>query len=164
MSQNPANMSTRPRLRGPGSSPESGEVVLELSSLKLREPRKLWRPAFIAIYFTRALREIIGNTIETVINVKGKDKNVIEEDRSFASVDRKKLISMTKDQRLDHLQELGGAERIAAELMSNPETGIRGDEEDLRTRMKISVLTDISVLRFYGYIGYIGDISMDIFT
>ena len=31
-------------------------------------------------------------------------------------------------------------------------------------RMKISVLTDISVLGFYGYIGYIGDISMDIFT
>ena len=25
-------------------------------------------------------------------------------------------------------------------------------------RMKISVITDISVLRFYGYIGYIGDI------
>ena len=24
--------------------------------------------------------------------------------------------------------------------------------------MKISVITDISVLRFYGYIGYIGDI------
>ena len=30
--------------------------------------------------------------------------------------------------------------------------------------MKISVLTDISVLGFYEYIGYIGDISMDIFT
>ena len=28
--------------------------------------------------------------------------------------------------------------------------------------MKISVITDISVLRFYGYIGYIGDISADI--
>ena len=26
--------------------------------------------------------------------------------------------------------------------------------------MKISVLTDISVLRFYGYIEYIGDISV----
>ena len=31
-------------------------------------------------------------------------------------------------------------------------------------RMKISVSTDISVLGFYGYIGYIGDISVDIFT
>ena len=30
--------------------------------------------------------------------------------------------------------------------------------------IKISVLTDISVFEFYGYIGYIGDISMDIFT
>ena len=29
----------------------------------------------------------------------------------------------------------------------------------LQARMKISVITDISVLRFYGYIGYIGDIS-----
>ena len=29
--------------------------------------------------------------------------------------------------------------------------------------MKISVSTDISVLEFYGNIGYIGDISMDIF-
>ena len=136
MSQNPANMVTK-RLRGPGSSPESGEVVLEPSSLKLREPRKRWRSAFIAIYFTRALRslvrEIIGNTTETVINVKGIDENVME-DRSFSSVYRKKLISMMKDKGLDHLHELGGAERIAAELMSNPETGIRGDEEDLRRR------------------------------
>ena len=33
-----------------------------------------------------------------------------------------------------------------------------------KPRMKISVLTDISVLGFYGYIGYIGNISMDIFT
>ena len=35
------------------------------------------------------------------------------------------------------------------------------------TRMKISVSTDISVLGFYRYIGYIGDISdisVDIFT
>ena len=31
-------------------------------------------------------------------------------------------------------------------------------------RMKISVSTDISVLGFYGYIGYIEDISVDIFT
>ena len=31
-------------------------------------------------------------------------------------------------------------------------------------RMKISISTDISVLEFYGYIEYIGDISVDIFT
>ena len=30
--------------------------------------------------------------------------------------------------------------------------------------MKISVSTDISVLGFYGYIGYIRDILVDIFT
>ena len=30
--------------------------------------------------------------------------------------------------------------------------------------MKISILTDISVLEFYGYIGCVGDISVDIFT
>ena len=33
----------------------------------------------------------------------------------------------------------------------------------LLSRMEISVSTDISVLGFYGYIGYIGDISVDIF-
>ena len=32
----------------------------------------------------------------------------------------------------------------------------------LITRMKISVITDISVTWFYGYIGYIGEISADI--
>ena len=32
-----------------------------------------------------------------------------------------------------------------------------------RARLKISVSMDISVLAFYGYIGYIGDISVDIF-
>ena len=30
--------------------------------------------------------------------------------------------------------------------------------------MKISVSTDISVIGFFGYIGSIGDISVDIFT
>ena len=30
-------------------------------------------------------------------------------------------------------------------------------------RLEISVSIDISVLEFYGYIGYIGDISVDIF-
>ena len=34
----------------------------------------------------------------------------------------------------------------------------------LKPRMRISVSTDILVLGFYGYIGYIGDISVDIFT
>ena len=33
----------------------------------------------------------------------------------------------------------------------------------LYSRFEISVLMDISVLAFYGYIGYIGDISVDIF-
>ena len=32
-----------------------------------------------------------------------------------------------------------------------------------RPRLKIPVSMDISVLAFYGYIGYIGDISVDIF-
>ena len=36
--------------------------------------------------------------------------------------------------------------------------------EFFKARMKISVSTDISVLEFYGYIRYIRDISVDIFT
>ena len=32
-----------------------------------------------------------------------------------------------------------------------------------RARLEILVSMDISVLAFYGYIGYIGDISVDIF-
>ena len=39
--------------------------------------------------------------------------------------------------------------------------GMNGTWCYLFSRMKISVSTDISVLRFYGYIG---DISMNIFT
>ena len=31
-------------------------------------------------------------------------------------------------------------------------------------RLKISIMTDISVLQFYGYIGNIGEISVDIFS
>ena len=34
----------------------------------------------------------------------------------------------------------------------------------LLPRMEISVSMDILALGFYGYIGYIGDISVDIFT
>ena len=34
----------------------------------------------------------------------------------------------------------------------------------IESRMKISVSMDISVLGFFEYIGYIGDISVDIFT
>ena len=35
---------------------------------------------------------------------------------------------------------------------------------ELYPRIEISVFTDISVLRFYGYIGNIGEISVDIFS
>ena len=130
-------MSSKPRLRGPGSSRESGEVVLEVSSLNLGEPRKRWRSAFIAIYCTRALRsvvrEIVCRPAETVINLKGIDKNV-SIDPSFASDDTKKLINMVKEKNLDAFHELEGVDRIAAALMTNPETGIRGDDEDLKRR------------------------------
>ena len=34
----------------------------------------------------------------------------------------------------------------------------------MNSMMKILIITNISVLRFYGYIKYIGDISMDILT
>ena len=37
-------------------------------------------------------------------------------------------------------------------------------ESNWEAKMKISVITDISVLRFYEYIGYIEDISIDILT
>ena len=36
--------------------------------------------------------------------------------------------------------------------------------ESIHPRIEISVFTDISVLRFYGYIGNIGEISVDIFS
>ena len=38
-----------------------------------------------------------------------------------------------------------------------------GHLRTVEARLKISVSMDISVLAFYGYIGYIGDISVDIF-
>ena len=38
------------------------------------------------------------------------------------------------------------------------------DQNHLKPRIEISVFTDISVLRFYGYIGNIGEISVDIFS
>ena len=37
-------------------------------------------------------------------------------------------------------------------------------DSNWEARMKISVITDISVLRFYEYIGYIENISIDILT
>ena len=36
--------------------------------------------------------------------------------------------------------------------------------EYVLARIEISVFTDISVLRFYGYSGNIGEISVDIFS
>ena len=40
----------------------------------------------------------------------------------------------------------------------------RNEEGYLQPRIKISVNTDISVLEFYGYIGNIGKILVNIFT
>ena len=40
--------------------------------------------------------------------------------------------------------------------------GERNGMERVKPRMKILVITDISVFRFYGYIKYIEDISADI--
>ena len=44
----------------------------------------------------------------------------------------------------------------------NPHWYVKRRPSDIRLRMKISVITDISILRFYGYIGYIGDIWANI--
>ena len=41
---------------------------------------------------------------------------------------------------------------------------IKNTEKLPHSRIEISVFTDISVLRFYGYIGNIGEISVDIFS
>ena len=40
---------------------------------------------------------------------------------------------------------------------------VEAQDEEQHPRLEISVSMDISVLVFYGYIGYIGDISVDIF-
>lgn len=130
-------MSSKPRVRGSGSSRESGEVVLELSSLKLGQPRRRWRSAFIAIYCTRALRSVVAEIFrgptETVVNLKGDDKHV-SLDRMFSGVDKEALINVMKNKNLDDVHKLGGVEGIAAALLTNPEDGIRGDEEDLKRR------------------------------
>ena len=56
------------------------------------------------------------------------------------------------------IQPLEGSSPQAAASETNPDFLF-----GLDTRIEISVNTDISVLGFYGYIGNIGEISVDIF-
>ena len=57
---------------------------------------------------------------------------------------------------------MGRKGRIHAAALDEKEKKWKKDENML-ARLEISVSMDISVLAFYGYIGYIGDISVDIF-
>ena len=57
----------------------------------------------------------------------------------------------------------GFTERITSSYQPpNPSWYVKRRSSDTGLRMKISVIMNISVLRFYEYIGYIGDISADI--
>ncbi|GLU07606.1 hypothetical protein SLE2022_245590 [Rubroshorea leprosula] len=136
------------------------ELCGTLLATGLTKAQKRWRIAYTTIYSVRVMlslaREIISRRnkdhseillSETYValhiepsNVEWKSvSNVRRKSVSFSvsGVDKSKLFKTVKEKDISSLTELGGVEGVAAALTTDPENGIRDDDEEIRRRQEI---------------------------
>ncbi|XP_024927246.3 putative calcium-transporting ATPase 13, plasma membrane-type [Ziziphus jujuba] len=77
-----------------------------------------WRPAFVAIYCSRALLSLYQHSGE----------------RGFSGIDRTRLVQLVREKNLDELQKLGGVDGVALALKTSTEHGIYSSSTDGRCK------------------------------
>ncbi|GLU07609.1 hypothetical protein SLE2022_245610 [Rubroshorea leprosula] len=118
----------------------------------LTKAQKRWRSAYTTIYSIRLMlslaREIISRRnqdhseillSEPYVALAIESSNVKRKSVPFSvsGVDKNKLIKTVKEKDISSLAELGGVEGVAAALRTEPENGIRDDDEEIRRRQGI---------------------------
>lgn len=126
-------------------------VLLAISTSPLTKSQRKWRVACIVIYVSLSMAKRLVSrkgklsprifdalpSPHAVLQIKGVDslsEGVEDSIGIYGEVDQERLTEMVKAKKLDELQRFGGIEAIAKLLKTNTESGISGDEEELRRR------------------------------
>ncbi|XVE73050.1 hypothetical protein DITRI_Ditri11bG0086700 [Diplodiscus trichospermus] len=132
-------------------------LLLKVTSSSLTKAQRRWRIAYATIYSFRVMvslaKEIIskrGSQQPSVIShlhpyvsldiepssSKHWGENFLPS--SFApKIDKNKLVETVKEKDLVSLDQLGGVEGVAAALRTNPENGIRDDDQEVIKRQEM---------------------------
>ncbi|GLU07604.1 hypothetical protein SLE2022_245570 [Rubroshorea leprosula] len=114
------------------SSPSASGVATNLTRAQQR-----WRNAYATIFSIRAMLSLADRQNHSGIQFSQPDvPQDIESSTPASGVDKIKLGQMVKDKDSVSLGQLGGVEGVAAALGTNPENGIRDDEEEIRERQE----------------------------
>lgn len=126
-------------------------VLLAISTSPLTKSQRKWRVACIVIYVSLSMAKRLVSrkgklsprifdalpSAHAVLQIKGVDslsEGVEDSVWIYGEVDQERLTETVKAKKLDELQRFGGIEAIAKLLKTNTESGISGDEEELRRR------------------------------
>lgn len=127
-------------------------VLLAISTSPLTKSQKKWRVACIVIYVSLSMAKRVVSrkgklsprvfdalpSPHAVLEIKGVESlsEEVEDSRGIYGevVDQERLTEMVKGKKLDELQRFGGIEAIAKLLKTDTESGISGDEEEMRMR------------------------------
>ncbi|XWS36349.1 hypothetical protein CRYUN_Cryun20dG0077600 [Craigia yunnanensis] len=136
---------------------DCGTLLLNVTTSSLTKAQRRWRIAYTAIYSVRVMlslaKEIISKRASRHPFVISHLQNYVALDiepsssqhrgeillsSSFApKIDQKRLVKTVKEKDLISLRQLGGAERVAAALGTNPGNGIRDDNQEVTKRQEM---------------------------
>ncbi|XP_022758299.1 calcium-transporting ATPase 12, plasma membrane-type-like [Durio zibethinus] len=136
---------------------DCGTLLLNVTTSSFTKAQRRWRIACAAIYSVRVMvslaKEMIskrGNEPASVISYSQPyvvldiepsssqhwGENILTS--SFApKIDKKQLVNTVKEKDLVSLRQLGGVEGVAAALCTNPENGIRDDDQEVIKRQEM---------------------------
>ena len=132
-------------------------LLLKVTTSSFTKAQRRWRIAYASIYSVRVMlslaKEIIskrGSQHSSVIShlhpyvaldiepSSSKHWGEIFLSSSFApKIDQKRLVKTVKEKDLISLRQLGGVESVAAALGTNPENGIRDDDQEVIKRQEM---------------------------
>ena len=140
------------------------------------KPRRRWRFAFIAIYFTKVLDSLpkrivkksipemsTGSYVSIQIQNANKDDNSGHDELvlSFDNVDQRMLIDMVRDKDYERLHQFGGAKQLAELLQTEEKHGINGDEADLIRRRNVFGSNEYTKPPRKGFLSFVLEASKD---
>ncbi|KAK8630518.1 hypothetical protein V6N13_079308 [Hibiscus sabdariffa] len=115
---------------------DCGTLLLNVTTSAggLTVAQRRWRIAYATIYSVRAMLSLT----EEIMSKRTSDHQLPSHHYvTEPNFDRKRLVQIVRQKDLDSLGQLGGVSNVAAGLCTNPENGIRDDEQEIRRRQEM---------------------------
>ncbi|XVF21696.1 hypothetical protein REPUB_Repub12eG0112400 [Reevesia pubescens] len=131
-------------------------LLLKVTTSSLTKAQRRWRIAYVSIYSVRVMLSLAkekiskrGNEHASVLShlhpyvaldIEPSSSQQCSEKYSSSSapkIDQKRLVGTVKEKDLVSLCQLGGVEGVAAALGTNPENGIRDDDQEVIKRKEM---------------------------